>query len=77
MENRLKLYDALIKTYISNKEKKKFRKIAFQNKKTVSDFNRMLIQLVIKLDEMKNQKSNFELTSKDINTLLNSIWGDD
>ncbi len=60
MGNRLKLYDDVIRTYISHKDKLKFRKIAFKHKKTVSELNRYLIHLVIQLNDanrLKNQSN--------------------
>lgn len=72
-KNRLKLYDDSVYTYISHKDKNKFRKIAFKYKMTISEFNRYLIKLVISFDEKKNLKFKENLNNSNINTFLNSI----
>ena len=76
MNNRLSLYNSSIYTYLEPKDKNKFRKIAFKHKKSVSEFNRYLILLVIKLDEMKKLNNQKELTDIDIATLLSHIGRD-
>lgn len=73
--NRLKLFDDSIYTYLEHRDKVKFRKIAFKNKKTVSEFNRYLIQLIIKLDELKILNSKIELNENSINQIINSLGG--
>lgn len=73
--NRLKLYDDSIYTYLEHRDKVKFRKIAFKNKKTVSEFNRYLIQLIIKLDELNILNSKIELNENSINQIINSLGG--
>ena len=73
--NRLKLYDSIIRTYISKKDKNKFKKIAYRHKKTVSEFNRYLIYLIVKLDEANKLDFNRELNEKDINNLVSSLGG--
>ncbi len=72
MNNRLKLYDDNIHTYISHKDKVKFRKIAFKNKKTVSELNRYLIHLVIQL----NDANNLKMKSNELTSFLSKIWRD-
>ncbi len=76
MNNRLSLYNSAIYTYLEPKDKAKFRKIAFKHKKSVSEFNRYLILLIIKLDEMKRLNNQKELTDADIVTLLSHIGRD-
>lgn len=78
MQNRLKLYDDKIWTYIEHKDKVKFRNIAFKNKRTTSDLNRMLIKLFIKLyDANKLSKKNndnddyLEIILQEIGGMLN------
>lgn len=73
MGSRLKLYSSAIYTYLEPKDKAKFRKIAFKNKKSVSEFNRYLIHLIIKLDELKKVNKQKEITDKDITILLSEI----
>lgn len=73
--NRLKLFDDSIYTYLEHRDKVKFRKIAFKNKKTVSEFNRYLIQLIIKLDELNILNSKIELNENSINQIINSLGG--
>ncbi len=73
--NRLKLYDDSIYTYLEHRDKVKFRKIAFKNKKTVSEFNRYLIQLIIKLDELNMLNSKLELNENSLNKIINSLGG--
>jgi hypothetical protein len=73
MNNRLKLYDSTIYTYLEPKDKAKFRKIAFRHKKSISEFNRYLILLVIKLDEKKKLNKKNELTEEEITDVLNII----
>lgn len=73
--NRLKLYDDSIYTYLEHRDKVKFRKIAFKNKKTVSEFNRYLIQFIIKLDELNILNSKIELNENSINQIINSLGG--
>ena len=75
MENRLKLYNDIIRTYIEHSDKAKFRKIAFSHKMTVSEFNRYLIRLVIKLDESNKLNSKLEVNEKNLDELVNSIGG--
>lgn len=76
MNNRLKLYSSSIYTYLEPKEKIKFRKIAFKNKKSVSEFNRSLIKLVIKLDDLKRLNFKKGLTNEDFVKILNEIGRD-
>lgn len=76
MNNRLKLYDDLMYTYLEHNDKVKFRKIAYKHKKTISEFNRYLIKLVIKLDEMNQLDSKREISSKDISDLISLIGRD-
>lgn len=76
MSNRLKLYDDLIYTYIGHSDKVKFRKIAFKNKMTVSEFNRYLILLIIMLDDSNKLNSKLENTEKSILNLINKIGRD-
>ena len=78
MQNRLKLYDDKIWTYIEHKDKVKFRSIAFKNKRTTSDLNRMLIKLFIKLYDANklNKKNNdnddyLEIILQEIGGMLN------
>ncbi len=73
MRSRLKLYSSAVYTYLEPKDKAKFRRIAFKNKKSISEFNRYLIRLIIKLDELKKVNKQKELTDKDITILLSSI----
>lgn len=73
MKNRLKLYNSIVYTYLESKDKAKFRKIAFKNKKSVSEFNRYLIHLIIKLDELKRIKKQKEITDSDIANLFSEI----
>lgn len=54
--DRLKLYDSVLKVNINKKEKNKFKKIAYRNKKTISEFARSLIQLIILIDEMDKKE---------------------
>lgn len=75
MGSRLKLYSSAIYTYLEPKDKVKFRKIAFKNKKSVSEFNRYLIHLIIKLDELKKVNKQKEITDKDITILLSELGG--
>ena len=78
MQNRLKLYDDKIWTYIEHKDKVKFRSIAFKNKRTTSDLNRVLIKLFIKLYDANklNKKNNdnddyLEIILQEIGGMLN------
>lgn len=73
--NRLSLYDDSIYTYLEHSDKIKFRKIAFKNKMSVSEFNRRLILLIIKLDEMNKLNSKLDLSENNISQLLNSLGG--
>lgn len=75
MENRLKLYDDAIYTYLEHSDKVKFRKIAFSHKMTISEFNRHLIRLIIKLDEMNKLNSKLESNEESMEELLNLIGG--
>ena len=49
MENRLKLYDDKLIIKIEHKDKVKLKRIAFKNKRTMSDLNRLLIKICNKL----------------------------
>lgn len=73
--NRLKLYNDAIYTYLPHKDKIKFRKIAFSHKMTVSEFNRRLIQTIIKLDDNKKMESKIELIENDFSELVHSLGG--
>lgn len=76
MDNRLKLYDDSIQTYVEHSDKVKFRNIAFKNKKTISEFNRYLIKLIIKLDEANKLNNKVNLTEDDIVGIVKSLWRD-
>lgn len=76
MNNRLSIYNDVIYTYLEHSDKIKFRKIAFKNKKTISELNRLLIKLIIRLDEMNKLNSRQEITIDNISSLLNSIGRD-
>ncbi len=76
MNNRLNLYNSTIYTYLEHKDKVKFRRIAFKHKKSVSEFNRYLILLIIKIDEMKKLNNQKELTDLDLVKLLSEIGRD-
>lgn len=76
MYNRLNLYNSTIYTYLEHKDKVKFRRIAFKHKKSVSEFNRYLILLIIKIDEMKKLNNQKELTDLDLVKLLSEIGRD-
>lgn len=54
--NRLKLYDSVLKINLNKKEKNKFKKIAYKNKKTMSEFGRSLIQLAILIDDINKKE---------------------
>lgn len=73
MKNRLSLYNSAIYTYLELKDKNKFRNIAFKNKMSVSQFNRYLILLVIKLEELKKLNGQKEITDKELLTILSQI----
>lgn len=73
MKNRLSLYNSAIYTYLESKDKNKFRNIAFKNKMSVSQFNRYLILLVIKLEEIKKLNGQKEITDKELLTILSQI----
>ena len=76
MNNRLNLYNSTIYTYLEHKDKVKFRRIAFKHKKSVSEFNRYLILLIIKIDEMTKLNNQKELTDLDLVKLLSEIGRD-
>lgn len=76
MNSRLKLYDTLIYTYLEKSDKSKFKKIAYKNKMTISEFNRYLIKLIIKIDESNKLNNQSKLNEKDIVFLLNNLWRD-
>ena len=73
MNNRLKLYDDLIYTYIEPKDKIKLRQIAFKHKKSVSEFTRCIIKIIIKLDELNALDSKRQIVLKNITNLINLI----
>jgi len=72
MNKRLKLYDEELRIYISKKDRNKFRKIAYRNKKTMSEYARLLIKHAIALDELEN---NLDKMSSliEIDDLLNEL----
>lgn len=72
--NRLSLYNDSIYTYLEHSDKIKFRKIAFKNKMSVSEFNRRLIQLAIKLDEINKLNSKINLSENNISNILGGIF---
>ena len=43
---------------------------------TISEFNRYLIKLIIKIDESNKLNSQSKLNEKDIVFLLNNLWRD-
>lgn len=73
MNNRLNLYKSTIYTYLEPKDKDKFRRIAFKHKKSVSEFSRYLILLIIKLDEANKLNNQKELTDAQIENILSLI----
>jgi hypothetical protein len=73
MNKRLKLYDDILMISISKKDKIKFRKLAFKNNKTMSDFNRYLIKFAILVDELDSNalsRDNFILETDKILSML-------
>jgi len=76
MKNRLSIYNDVIYTYLEHSDKVKLRKIAFKNKKTISEFNRLLIKLAIQLYEINKLSSKQDTTTDDINNLLDNFWRD-
>lgn len=75
--NRLKLYNDIIQVCISKKEKDKFRKLAFRNKKTISEYIRYLIKMALLIDELHNNNNKKEVTNFEINKLLSFFGRDD
>lgn len=73
MKNRLSLYNSTIYTYLEKKDKNKLRKIAFKNKKTISEFNRLLIKLIIELDEINKLNSKQEITLDSLKNIFENI----
>lgn len=67
MKTRLKLYDSLLKVYLSKTEKNKLRKIAFSNKMTLSEYTRNLVRLAIYINEVQKDsiKSDYNLSKID------------
>lgn len=76
MKNRLKLFDDTLITYIEHKDKVKIRNIAFRNKKTLSEFSRYLIKLIIRIDELNKIKNKTNSNMDEIDILINSIRRD-
>ena len=64
MNKRLKLYDEELRIYISKKDRNKFRKIAYRNKKTMSEYARLLIKHAIALDELENNLDKMSFTGE-------------
>ena len=58
---------------ISYEDKEKFRKIAFRNKKTMSELNRELIQFVILMDDMNSLDFKNNETENELNKILNKL----
>ena len=57
MIKRLKLYNTILKLAIDRKTKLKLKKIAYQNKMTMSEYVRNLIDIaILKYDHEKNMK---------------------
>lgn len=75
MDNRLKLYDDHIHTYLEHEDKIKFREIAFKNKMTVSEMNRRIILLIINLYEMNKLNVKNNKVEQEFLKLINSLGG--
>ena len=75
MQSRLKLYDSLIRTYIEHKDKIRFRNIAFKNKKTTSELNRMLIKLFIKIYDSNRLNNKLIKDDNYLEIVLEEIGG--
>ena len=73
MKNRLKLYDDTIMFCINKKEKNKFRKIAFKNKMTISEYIRSLVKLTIALEEYENSSNNKNNNCTYVNKILGGL----
>ena len=76
MNKRLKLYDDTLLISISKKDKTKFRKLAFKNKKTMSDFNRCLIKFAILVDELDSNSFSRENFNLELDRLLSLLGRD-
>ena len=74
--NRLKLYDDYLTLIINKKDKAKFRKIAFRNKMTMSEYCRLLIKFAISLDELSKSELEDIKTNHEINTILTLLGRD-
>lgn len=62
------MYDTSIEVIINKKDKEKFRNLSYKNSKTMSEYTRELIKIVILFDEMnktghKNKESKSEIAS--------------
>lgn len=73
---RLKLYDNSIYTYLESSDKEKFKRIAFKNKKTISELNRSLIKIFIKLYDYYRLNDKKNINEREISDLLSEIWRD-
>ena len=70
---RLKLYDDILILSINKKEKSKLRKIAYNNKLTMSEFNRLLIKLAIQIDELDKQELDNLKSTKEVNKIMTTL----
>lgn len=75
MENRLKVYDDKLIIKIEHKDKIKLKRIAFKNKRTMSDLNRLLIKMYIKLYDSKNLNNKVVKDDEDLFKAINMIGG--
>lgn len=73
MKTRLKLYDSLLKVYLSKKEKNRLRKIAFSNKMTLSEYTRNLIRFAIVMEDYKKNFINQEINSDRLDKILGGL----
>ncbi len=75
MKNRLKLFDDNLWLKIERKDKVKFRNIAFKNKRTISELNRILIKAFIKIYDSEKIKSGASKNEDELNLILEEIGG--
>ena len=75
MENRLKLYDDKLIIKIEHKDKVKLKRIAFKNKRTISDLNRLLIKMYIKLYDSNKLNNKVVKDDEDLFRAINMIGG--
>ncbi|MBE6152745.1 MAG: hypothetical protein E7166_00765 [Firmicutes bacterium] len=74
--DRLKLYDDILTISINKKDKIKFKRIAFKNKMTMSEFSRLLIKTAILINDLDKKEIDTIKSTTQIDNIISTIRRD-